>query len=54
MKNITCIDYLKAQGKLWINRQLGPATNSAVVLRSATTNRTYPNERESVITTDKS
>ena len=49
MENIRTIDYLKLRASYGITASLGPATNSAVVLRSATTNRPYPDERESVI-----
>ena len=49
LENVAFLDYLKLRGSYGITASLGPATNSAVVLRSATTNRTYPDERESVI-----
>jgi len=49
LENIKILDYLKLRASYGITASLGPATNSAVVLRSATTNRTYPDERESVI-----
>ncbi len=49
MKNIHAIDYLKIRASYGLTASLGPATNSNTVLRSLTTNRTFPTERESVI-----
>ena len=49
MDNINVINYLKLRGSYGITASLGPATNSAVVLRSGTTNRPYADERESII-----
>ena len=49
MEKIHVIDYLKLRASYGITASLGPATNSAVVLKSGNTNRPYPNERESVI-----
>ncbi|HYH14762.1 MAG TPA: SusC/RagA family protein, partial [Flavisolibacter sp.] len=49
MENVNAIDYLKARASYGITANLGPATNSAVVLRSGTTNRPYADERESII-----
>ncbi|MCC6287290.1 MAG: SusC/RagA family TonB-linked outer membrane protein [Chitinophagaceae bacterium] len=49
MENITAIDYLKLRASYGITASLGPATNSGIVLKSMTTNRTYTDERESVL-----
>ncbi|GEO10871.1 SusC/RagA family TonB-linked outer membrane protein [Segetibacter aerophilus] len=49
MENLTAIDFLKLRGSYGLTASLGPATNSNIVLRSITTNRTFPTERESVI-----
>jgi TonB-linked SusC/RagA family outer membrane protein len=49
MDNFSFIDYLKLRGSYGITANLGPATNTAVVLRSATSNRPYSTERESII-----
>jgi TonB-linked SusC/RagA family outer membrane protein len=49
MENIRAIDYLKLRASYGITANLGPATNSAVVLRSGTANRPYADERESII-----
>ena len=49
MKNIRAVDYLKLRASYGLTASLGPATNSGTVLRSMTTNRTFPTERESVI-----
>ncbi|WP_276503007.1 SusC/RagA family TonB-linked outer membrane protein [Terrimonas pollutisoli] len=49
MEDIDFIDYMKLRASYGITASLGPATNSAIVLRSATTNRPYPDERESII-----
>ncbi len=47
--DVNWIDYLKLRASYGLTASLGPATNSGVVLRSLTTNRTFPTERESVI-----
>ena len=49
MERFPDIDYLKLRASYGITASLGPATNADVVLRSATTNRPYADERESVI-----
>ena len=49
MKNVHVVDYLKLRASYGLTASLGPATNSGVVLKSLTTNRTFPTERESVI-----
>jgi hypothetical protein len=49
LSNAKWIDYMKLRASYGLTASLGPATNSAVVLRSLTTNRTIPTERESVI-----
>lgn len=49
LQNVKWIDYLKFRASYGLTASLGPATNSDIVLRSATTNRTFPSERESVI-----
>ncbi|MCW3081607.1 SusC/RagA family TonB-linked outer membrane protein [Segetibacter sp.] len=49
METLTAIDFLKLRGSYGLTASLGPATNSNTVLRSLTTNRTFPTERESVI-----
>lgn len=49
MDNFHAIDYLKLRASYGLTASLGPATNSNIVLRSLTTNRTYPTERESVV-----
>jgi hypothetical protein len=49
MENVNAIDYLKLRASYGLTASLGPATNSNIVLRSLTTNRTFPTERESVI-----
>jgi TonB-linked SusC/RagA family outer membrane protein len=49
MSKMYSINYLKLRASYGITASLGPATNAAVVLKSATTNRPYPDERESVI-----
>ncbi len=47
--DVDWIDYMKLRASYGLTASLGPATNSGVVLRSLTTNRTFPTERESVI-----
>lgn len=47
--DVDWIDFLKLRASYGLTASLGPATNSGVVLRSLTTNRTFPLERESVI-----
>lgn len=49
MSDVNAISYLKLRASYGLTASLGPATNSAIVLRSQTTNRTFPTERESVI-----
>ncbi|MFC0774621.1 SusC/RagA family TonB-linked outer membrane protein [Terrimonas alba] len=49
LSDVNWIDYLKLRASYGLTASLGPATNSGVVLRSLTTNRTFPTERESVI-----
>ena len=49
LSNVHWIDYLKLRASYGLTASLGPATNSGVVLKSLTTNRTFPTERESVI-----
>jgi TonB-linked SusC/RagA family outer membrane protein len=49
MSKLTAINYLKLRASYGITASLGPATNADVVLKSATTNRPYADERESVI-----
>lgn len=49
MENVTAVDFLKLRASYGLTASLGPATNSNIVLRSITTNRTFPTERESVI-----
>lgn len=47
--DVDWIDFMKLRASYGLTASLGPATNSGVVLRSLTTNRTFPTERESVI-----
>ena len=49
IKDVNWIDYMKLRASYGLTASLGPATNSGVVLKSITTNRTFPTERESVI-----
>ncbi|HXL54809.1 MAG TPA: hypothetical protein VN958_01045, partial [Chitinophagaceae bacterium] len=49
LRDVNWIDYLKLRASYGLTASLGPATNSGVVLKSLTTNRTFPTERESVI-----
>ncbi|MBA2762626.1 MAG: SusC/RagA family TonB-linked outer membrane protein [Segetibacter sp.] len=49
LQDVDQIDYLKLRASYGLTASLGPATNSGIVLRSLTTNRTFPTERESVI-----
>lgn len=49
MQNVKAITYLKLRASYGLTASLGPATNSNIVLKSLTTNRTFPTERESVI-----
>ncbi len=49
MQNVKQVQYLKVRGSYGLTASLGPATNSDIVLRSAINNRTFPNDRESVI-----
>lgn len=49
MQDVRWVDYLKARASYGLTASMGPANNSSVVLRSATSNRTDPDDRESVI-----
>ena len=49
MQDVNWVSYLKFRASYGLTASLGPATNSGVVLRSLTNNRTFPMERESVI-----
>jgi TonB-linked SusC/RagA family outer membrane protein len=49
MQHASAIDYLKLRGSYGLTASLGPATNSGIVLRSGTSDRTFPSERESII-----
>ena len=49
LKDVWWIDLLKLRASYGLTASLGPATNTGVVLKSLTTNRTFPLERESVI-----
>lgn len=49
IKDINWVEYIKLRASYGLTASLGPATNSAIVLRSLTTNRTIPTDRESVI-----
>ena len=49
MQNVNWMDYLKLRASYGLTASLGPATNSNIVLRSATSDRTFPSERESII-----
>ncbi|MCW3088951.1 MAG: rane protein [Ferruginibacter sp.] len=49
LKDVNWVDYVKVRASYGLTASLGPATNSGVVLKSLTTNRTFPLERESVI-----
>jgi hypothetical protein len=50
VKDVKWVDYLKLRASYGITASLGPATNSNIVLRSGIPNRTYSDERESIIT----
>ncbi|MEO6550319.1 MAG: SusC/RagA family TonB-linked outer membrane protein [Ferruginibacter sp.] len=49
LKDVNWVEYVKVRASYGLTASLGPATNSGVVLKSLTTNRTFPLERESVI-----
>lgn len=49
MEDVTFVDLLKLRASYGITASMGPATNSGVVLKSKIPNRTYPDERESVL-----
>lgn len=49
MQDVTSVDYLKLRASYGLTASMGPANNSSIVLQSATTNRTHPSDRESVI-----
>ncbi|MEO7768584.1 MAG: SusC/RagA family protein, partial [Ferruginibacter sp.] len=49
LKEVNWVEFVKVRASYGLTASLGPATNSGVVLKSLTTNRTFPTERESVI-----
>jgi TonB-linked SusC/RagA family outer membrane protein len=49
MEHVTWVDALTVRGSYGLTASMGPATNSNIVLKNITTNRTYLTERESVI-----
>src|SRR5581483_8270577 len=49
MKDVAWVDALTLRGSYGLTASMGPATNSSIVLKNITTNRTYLTERESVI-----
>ncbi|OQP51854.1 SusC/RagA family protein [Niastella yeongjuensis] len=49
MENVTWVDAVTVRGSYGLTASMGPATNSQIVLKNLITNRTYLNERESVI-----
>ena len=49
IKNLSWISYAKLRGSYGLTASTGPATNSAVLLRSIITNRPYTDEKESAI-----
>jgi TonB-linked SusC/RagA family outer membrane protein len=49
MENISWVDVLTLRASYGLTASMGPATNSSIVLKNITTNRTYLDERESVI-----
>jgi TonB-linked SusC/RagA family outer membrane protein len=49
LKDVNWINFLKLRASYGLTASLGPATNSNIVLRSQITNRTFPEERESVV-----
>lgn len=49
IKNLSWISYAKLRGSYGLTASTGPATNSAVLLKSIITNRPYTDEKESAI-----
>ncbi|MCF2442791.1 SusC/RagA family TonB-linked outer membrane protein [Dyadobacter sp. CY345] len=49
IKNLTWVSYAKLRGSYGLTASTGPATNSAVLLKSLVTNRPYTDEKESAI-----
>lgn len=49
LQGLKKVDYLKLRASYGLTASMGPATNSNIVLRNATSNRPYSTERESVI-----
>lgn len=49
MENVSWVDALTLRASYGLTASMGPATNSSIVLKNITTNRTYLTERESVI-----
>jgi len=49
MEKVSWVDALTLRASYGLTASMGPATNSSIVLKNLTTNRTYLNERESVI-----
>lgn len=49
MQNVRQVDFLKLRASYGLTASMGPATNSNIVLRNATTNRPFATETESVI-----
>lgn len=49
IKNLSWISYAKLRGSYGLTASTGPATNSAVLLKSLITNRPYTDEKESAI-----
>ncbi|MBO9201219.1 MULTISPECIES: SusC/RagA family TonB-linked outer membrane protein [Niastella] len=49
MEGVTWVDALTLRGSYGLTASMGPATNSQIVLKNLVTNRTYLDERESVI-----
>jgi TonB-linked SusC/RagA family outer membrane protein len=49
MQDLGWVDFLTVRGTYGLTASMGPATNSSIVLKNATTNRPFANETESVI-----
>jgi TonB-linked SusC/RagA family outer membrane protein len=49
MREFGFVDYLTLRGTYGLTASMGPATNSSIVLKNATSRRPYANETESVI-----
>lgn len=49
LKNVGWLSYLKLRGSYGLTANLGPATNSNVVLQSSIPNRTFTTDRETVL-----